>query len=212
MTDDFNLPLRAPCRRISRDRRNASRRLALSLFALTSIIAATSVARAAQPQPTPKIEAIPKLQPIPKRTGHVTDTAKVLLAGDREHLEKMLAQYERETFHQLAVLTIPTLAGEAVDAFTRRALSAWKLGQPGLDNGVLVTMAMKEQLVRIELGAAMKKFISNDAVEAVIEKKMIPAFSKGEFAAGLQAGLEELMRLGRKFVVKKEDVERAKRK
>lgn len=177
-----------------------------------ALVAAASVAGAAQPQPTPKIEVIPKLLPIPKRTGHVTDTVNVLLAGDREHLEKMLAQYERATFHQLAVLTIPTLAGEDVEAFSRRVSSAWKLGQQGLDNGILITMAMKERAVRIELGAGMKRFISNEEAKAVIDKKIIPAFSKGEFAAGLQAGLEELMKLGRKFVVKKEDVERAKRK
>ena len=177
-----------------------------------ALVAAASVAGAAQPQPTPKIEVIPKLLPIPRRTGHVTDTVNVLLAGDREHLEKMLAQYERATFHQLAVLTIPTLAGEDVEAFSRRVSSAWKLGQQGLDNGILITMAMKERAVRIELGAGMKRFISNEEAKAVIDKKMIPAFSKGEFAAGLQAGLEELMKLGRKFVVKKEDVERAKRK
>ena len=177
-----------------------------------ALVAAASVAGAAQPQPTPKIEVIPKLLPVPKRTGHVTDTVNVLLAGDREHLEKMLAQYERATFHQLAVLTIPTLAGEDVEAFSRRVSSAWKLGQQGLDNGILITMAMKERAVRIELGAGMKRFISNEEAKAVIDKKMIPAFSKGEFAAGLQAGLEELMKLGRKFVVKKEDVERAKRK
>ena len=55
-----------------------------------------------------------------------------------------------------------------------------------------------------------KAVFVRDTAKAIIEKKMIPHFKKANSPAGLEAGLEELMRLGRRFVVTKEDVERAK--
>lgn len=153
-----------------------------------------------------------EFQPIPKLAGRVTDTAHVLQANDRARIEKMLDKYERETFHQIAVLTIPTLAGEEIEAFSLRVANAWALGQKGLDDGILVAMVMKDRIIRIQLRSGMEKYITNDDAKAVIDKKMIPAFKKADYAGGLQAGLEELMKLGRRFVVKKEDVERAKNK
>jgi uncharacterized protein len=75
-----------------------------------------------------------------------------------------------------------------------------------------MTIAMNDRIVRIELGLGMEKYISNDDANAVIEEHIIPSFRRGDYSRGIQAGVIELMRLGRRFVVKKEDVERAKAK
>jgi uncharacterized protein len=77
---------------------------------------------------------------------------------------------------------------------------------------MLMTIAMNDRILRIELGLGMEKYISNDDANAVIEEHIIPAFRRGDYTRGIQAGVIELMRLGRRFVVKKEDIERGKRK
>jgi uncharacterized membrane protein YgcG len=53
---------------------------------------------------------------VPTQQGWVTDLANVFSSQDRERLSKMLAAYEDETQHQLAVLIIPTLSGEPIDS------------------------------------------------------------------------------------------------
>jgi uncharacterized protein len=62
-------------------------------------------------------------------------------------------------------------------------------------------MAMNEKLLRIELGTGMKKYISDATAQSIIHTSILPAFRKGDFAGGLHAGLQELMKEGRKFVV-----------
>lgn len=138
---------------------------------------------------------------VPPLQGPVTDYANVLSQADRERLTSMLARYERETSHQIAVLLIPTLSGERIESFSLRVANSWGLGQKDADNGVLVTLAMKEREVRIELGSGMEKLISNATVQTIIQNSMVPAFRKGHYAAGLQAGLDQLMKEGRKFVL-----------
>ena len=214
MPDAFNLPPRVRFRETATWNRRIFLNLALFLILVLAFLAARPLSRAAQVQPTPKpkVEIVPNVRPVPERAGRVTDKANVLKADDRARIEKALDQYERETFHPIALLTIPTLAGEPIESFSRRVASAWKLGQKGLDNGILLTVAMKEKIVRIELGQGMQKYISNDDAEEVIENHIIPSFNRGDYVRGIQAGIIELMRLGRRFVVKKEDVERAKSK
>jgi uncharacterized protein len=146
----------------------------------------------------------------PRLQGRVTDVANVLAVADRDRLTKMLARYEKETSHQLAVLIIPTLSGESIESFSLRVANAWSLGQKGLDNGILVTLAMKERSVRIELGLGMEKYITNTTAQSIVSNSMVPAFRKGDYAGGLQAGLEQLMKEGRQFVVTPADLQRAR--
>lgn len=219
MTDNFNLPPRAEFRDHSPLLWRMFVNLALYMIFVPAFFAAMSPARGAQVepkpkpvQPQPKIEIIPDTRPVPTHTGHVNDTANILKAEERERIEKALAEYERETFHQIAVLTIPTLAGADIEAYSVRVYKAWKLGQNGIGDGILMTIAMNDRIVRIQPGPVMEKYISEDDASAVVEEHIIPAFKRGDYSRGVQAGVIEMMRLGRRLVVKKEDIERAKRK
>ena len=150
-------------------------------------------------------------QTVPRLEGRVTDVARVLSEADRERLNSLLARYERETSHQIGVLLIPSLSEETIESFSLRVANSWKLGQKGLDNGILVTMAMKERAIRIELGVGMERFISNATAQSIINSSMVPAFRKGDYAGGLHAGLERLMSEGRRFVVTPAERQRARK-
>jgi len=172
--------------------RHAAFAVALFLFA--------SFGSAAGDQWTPRLE------------GRVTDVANALSNAERNRLADQLARYERETSHQIAVLLIPTLSGERIESFSRRVANSWKLGREGLDNGILVTLAMKERAVRIEVGLGMERFISNATALSIINTSMVPAFRKGDYGGGLEAGLEQLMREGRRFIVSPVDAEPTRRR
>jgi uncharacterized protein len=71
-------------------------------------------------------------------------------------------------------------------------------------------MAMKERKVRIEVGLGMERCITNATAQSIITNTMVPAFRKEDYAGGLQAGLEQLMKEGRQFVITPADLKRAK--
>jgi len=143
---------------------------------------------------------------VPRHEGWVNDTANVLSEPDRRRLSDKLSHYHEETFHQLVVLIVPTLSGESIETFASRVANSWGVGYKGLNNGILVTLAMKEHGVRIELGKGLERYISDAKVKSIIESSMTPAFAKGDFAGGLERGLDQLMEEARRFVVKATDL------
>jgi uncharacterized protein len=138
---------------------------------------------------------------VPKLGGWVNDTAGVLTRAQQQRLASTLEQYQQETHHQITILTIPSLDGETIERFSLRTANAWGLANKGFDDGILVTLAMKEHRVRIELGNGMQRFISDADAKKIIDTDMTPLFSKGDISGGLGRGINRLMERGRRFVV-----------
>jgi uncharacterized protein len=138
--------------------------------------------------------------PVPQLTGRINDTVNLLSPADQERLSKMLGNYEQEPGHQIAVLTVPTLGGEAIENFCLRVAKAWRLGRKGIDDGIVVCMAINDRLVRIELGVGINRYISNEDAKEIIDTEMTPFFRTRDFAVGLERGLKRLMEEGRRFV------------
>jgi uncharacterized protein len=138
---------------------------------------------------------------VPKLSGWVNDTAGVLTVAEQERIAGTLEKYQRETHHQIAVLTVPSLGEERIEVFSLRTANALGLGNKGFDDGILVILAMKERRARIELGKGMQRFISDADAKKIMHTDMTPLFSKGDISGGLERGLERLMDEGRRFVV-----------
>jgi len=161
----------------------------LSALLLVSCLFGSNAAR------TATLAVVPPLQ------GRITDTAHLLSTSEVASLTALLADYERQTRHQIVILTVPTTGGETIESFSRRVTNTWRLGLAGWNDGILVTLATQDHGIRIELGTGMEQYISNATAQAIIDKAMVPAFRMGDFAGGLRAGLLPLMNEARKFQI-----------
>ena len=66
---------------------------------------------------------------VPQLRGRVNDYANVISPNQAAALETQLAQLERDTGHQVAVLAVPTLDGEDIEGFSIRVAETWKIGK-----------------------------------------------------------------------------------
>lgn len=128
---------------------------------------------------------------VPKLDARCKDLAQVLSPEERDDLERRMVAYEEATGQQIAILTIPTLEGEAIEDFSYRVAKAWRLGREGKDDGVLITLARKERRVRIEVGKGLEGDLTDLEASLIIRETMKP-FTKQErwhdaFAAALAA-------------------------
>lgn len=57
--------------------------------------------------------------------GWVTDAANIIPPAREAALADKLARFERDTKHQLVVVTVPSLRGQEVDAFTTDLANRW---------------------------------------------------------------------------------------
>jgi uncharacterized protein len=148
---------------------------ARSLLALWLLLIATTAG--AQP-----VQEIPALQ------SRVTDLTGTLDATQQAALENRLAQLERETGSQLAVLLVKSTAPEDIAAYAIRVVDAWQLGRKEVDDGVLFLVATQDRRMRIEVGYGLEGALPDARARRIIDTIVTPLFRRGEFAAGIDAG------------------------
>jgi len=130
---------------------------------------------------------------VPYLTGRVVDNAEILKPETRERIGTVAKAHEDRTTDQIAVLTVPTLGGESVEEFANRVFAAWKLGQKGKDNGVLVVVAPQDRKLRIEVGYGLEGSLTDVAASRIIRNVMTPAFKSGDFDRGIADGVAAIV-------------------
>jgi len=133
------------------------------------------------------------LAPIPPLTSAVTDQTATLSPSDRQALETKLRGWEARTTNQLAVLIVPTTAPEVIEQYSIRVAEAWKLGQKGKDNGALLLIAKNDKKIRIEVGYGLEGSLTDVTSRRIIAEDIAPQFSQGNFAAGINAGVDRII-------------------
>ncbi|MDH5285210.1 MAG: TPM domain-containing protein [Betaproteobacteria bacterium] len=146
---------------------------ALRLLALVALLAAG---------PAPAVD-------VPFLTGRVVDNAEILKPATRAKLTADLKALEERTTHQVAVLTVTTLAGESVEDFATRVFESWKLGVKGKDNGVLVVVVPQDRRMRIEVGYGLEGTLTDAQAARIIRDRMTPAFKAGDYDRGVADGV-----------------------
>jgi uncharacterized protein len=132
---------------------------------------------------------------VPPLRARVNDLAGMLSPEAAQALEQRLAAFEQETGHQIAVLTIPSLEGDAIENFSIRVAEAWKIGKKGFDNGAILVIAQKEKQLRIEVGYGLEGVLPDAIASRIIREVIVPRFRDGDFSGGIVAGVSAILQV-----------------
>lgn len=130
---------------------------------------------------------------VPPLTGRIVDAAHLLPADLAASLSAELAAHEARTSNQVTLLTLPSLEGEPLEEFSHRVATAWKLGQKGTDNGVLMLVVPGERKVRIEVGYGLEGTLTDAKSSRIIREEMAPRFRNADFPGGIAAGVRAVL-------------------
>ncbi len=130
---------------------------------------------------------------VPYLSRRVNDTAGILSPGTVSSLEALLKSHEDSTSNQVAVLTVTGLEGETIEEYSIRVVDAWKLGQKGKDNGVLLLVARDDRKVRIEVGRGLEGDLPDITCGSIIRKQVLPRFKEGDYDAGVTDGIQAIL-------------------
>jgi uncharacterized protein len=131
---------------------------------------------------------------FPPLTGRVVDDAGILSDETKAQLTSMLEQQEKQTGVQVVVATLKSLQGYDIDDYGYQLGRAWKVGQKGKDNGVVIEIAPNEHKVRIDVGYGNEGVLT-DAQSKLIETEiMVPAFKRGDYNGGVLAGTDAVLK------------------
>ncbi|HEU4412412.1 MAG TPA: TPM domain-containing protein [Polyangiaceae bacterium] len=174
--------LAAPGRARGAPRGASARPAALvALLALVALAAAFFAARPALAFTPPPID------------GHVTDAAGKLTAAQRQALNAKLDHVRQQTGYEVAALIVPSLEGETIEDVAYATFNAWKLGQKGKDNGVLLVIAPSERRVRIETGKGVGGDLTDLESNEIIRTNISPHLRENRFFEAVDEGTNAIV-------------------
>ena len=131
--------------------------------------------------------------PVPALSARVIDQAGVLGAPQREALEAKLAAFEAQAGPQIVVLLVATTQPEDIVTYAQRIADAWKIGRRDVGDGLLLVVSRDDRRLRIEVAKALEGTVPDLAARQIIDRLITPAFKKGDYVGGLNAGVDGLM-------------------
>lgn len=121
----------------------------------------------------------------------VVDQAEMLSADDEAALNQKLRALQQAQVMQGAVVLVDDLAGKRDFDYGMAVFSRWQLGDRERNDGLLILLSKKEHAIRIITGRGLEEAIPDAFAKQVING-MVPHFRAGNFAAGLNAGVDSL--------------------
>jgi uncharacterized protein len=132
---------------------------------------------------------------VPALTARVTDLAGALAPAQRQALEQQLQAFEAGKGSQVAVLIVPSTQPDTIEQYALRVAEAWKLGRRGVDDGALLLIAKDDRALRIEVGYGLEGALPDAIAKRIISDVIMPSFRKGDFAGGVQHGVDAMLRV-----------------
>lgn len=133
--------------------------------------------------------------PVPPLSSRVTDLTATLDAAAKQSLEARLTALEQARGVQMAVLLVASTQPESIEQYALRVAESWKLGRKGVDDGVLLLLAKEDRTLRIEVGYGLEGAIPDALAKRIIAEVMVPRLQAGDFAGGVHAGVDALIKL-----------------
>ncbi|MCF8215492.1 MAG: TPM domain-containing protein [Chlorobium sp.] len=130
---------------------------------------------------------------VPQLSGRINDLAGMISPEVEAALDTRLALIEKQESTQIVILTVPSLEGDPVEDFSIKVAEAWKIGQKGVDNGLLFLVSRDDRKVRIEVGYGLEGRMTDLLAGRIVDTDVVPLFRAGQFDAGFQKGVESII-------------------
>lgn len=128
----------------------------------------------------------------PSQNEFIYDYARVL--DNKSSLEMHLKTLRESADMEMVVVTLPGLEGEGIDELATRIMGDWRIGkETGGLRGILFLLAVKERLVRFEVGYDLEPIYPDAFVGYIEQDQMAPFFELGRITDGISATLEMII-------------------
>jgi uncharacterized protein len=131
------------------------------------------------------------VDPIPEPQGMVSDFAGVLAVAEREALRDKVKRLKDETGFEIAVATVKTTSGEPPFDYSMRMIRQWGVGDKER-GGALFLVMTEDRQISVRVSTHGEATIT-DSQAGQARDAAKPYFKKGQWAAGLNAGVDLLI-------------------
>jgi uncharacterized protein len=112
--------------------------------------------------------------------GYVNDFAGVLDPATVEGLTRLCTEVDQKAKAQIALVTIKSLDGDAVEDLANHLFKKWGVGYKGTDRGVMVLLATDDHKYWTEVGYGLEPILPDGKV-GEFGRDMVPLLRQGDY-------------------------------
>ena len=132
----------------------------------------------------------------PELTKPVNDFAGAVDAASAQQIDMLIRSLQQASGDVVAVAVVDNYSPSAdIEEYAVKMFEnhGRGIGQKGRDNGLLIVVAVKDRKARIEVGYDLEQFITDGYAGETIRQTMAPDFRRGDYGAGLVAGVTRII-------------------
>lgn len=123
--------------------------------------------------------AIPAFEP------NVVDQGAYLSAEEEGSINRLIQDMRAQADVWAAVYVVQELQDESIESLAERAFRAWKLGDQGRDNGLLLVLAMSDRKMRIETGYGLEGDLPDVVAREALDEHLRPFLRENRIKDGV---------------------------
>jgi uncharacterized protein len=127
----------------------------------------------------------------------VADPSHHLKPATVDSLNALIGALSRETGTEIAVVAIDSTSGFEPFDVALALHRMWGVGQKGRDNGIVMLWVPTQRAVQVSVGYGLEGVLPDSRVGRVRDQAIFPAFKRGDFDAGMLAGVTEIAVIAR---------------
>ncbi len=131
---------------------------------------------------------------LPKPVGYVNDFDHRLSDQQRNTLESQLRAYKDNTGIEIAVVTLPSLQGQAIEDWGMQIAEQWGVGVKGSQSGLILIVAPNDHKYRVEVGYDLEGYITDGTAGELMRANLVPLTKQGKWGEGIIAGTNALIK------------------
>ena len=134
-------------------------------------------------------EQIPNVQRM-DRQRYVSDPDGILSAEAVARIDFVCASLRERGLAQVAVVAVDDIAGGDTFSFAVELFRGWGVGSAKSNNGLGILLVKELREIRFVTGGGLEGILPDALCKRIQTTYMLPAFRKGDYSAGMVAGIE----------------------
>jgi len=133
--------------------------------------------------------------PNPKTTNvhsFVSNPDGILKVETVQQINVYLDSLQAQTGAEVALVAVNSIGGNEIKPFATDLFKAWGIGKAKQDNGLLVLFVLGDKKVTFEAGYGLEGILPDAICKRIQYQSMVPEFKKGNYDAGLLAGIQRI--------------------
>lgn len=126
--------------------------------------------------------------PDPKSKGqdyYVSNPGNYITSRTVEKLDSISTLIEAKSSAEYAIVIVNNYDGYDDHEFALQLFNTWGIGKPGVDNGLLLFIAINRREYRFITGRGMEGVLPDVYLKRIGEKYIVPSFKKKDYGEGL---------------------------